>query len=95
MKPPYALKRWSFWNAKRWTGSEAADAAAAGAAAPTKPGRQPGWQFQQGSLTLRALLGRCLAENERRMVPYDPRLLRPRLVPTIARLLYRLLPASI
>jgi hypothetical protein len=46
-------------------------------------------------LTLHALLGRCLAENERRMAPYDPRLLRPRLVPTIARLLYRLLPASI
>jgi hypothetical protein len=46
-------------------------------------------------LTLHALLGRCLAENERRMAPYDARLLRPRLVPTIARLLYRLLPASI
>jgi hypothetical protein len=45
-------------------------------------------------LTLHALLGRCLAENERRMAPYDPRLLRPRLVPTIARLLYRLLPAT-
>jgi hypothetical protein len=46
-------------------------------------------------LTLHALLGRCLAENERRMAPYDARLLRPRLVPTLARLLYRLLPASI
>jgi hypothetical protein len=46
-------------------------------------------------LTLHSLLGRCLAENERRMAPYDARLLRPRLVPTIARLAYRLLPASI
>ena len=38
-------------------------------------------------LTLHGLLGRCLAENERRMAPYDARLLRPRLVPTIARVL--------
>jgi hypothetical protein len=47
------------------------------------------------NLTLNGLLGRCLAENERRMAPYDPRLLRPRLVPTLARLLYRILPAGV
>jgi hypothetical protein len=47
------------------------------------------------NLTLHGLLGRCLAENERRMAPYDARLLRPRLVPTLARLFYRLLPARI
>jgi len=46
-------------------------------------------------LTLHDLLGRCLSENQRRMAPYDPRLLRPRLVPTLARFLYRVLPASI
>jgi hypothetical protein len=46
-------------------------------------------------LTLHGLLGRCLAENERRMAPYDARLLRPRLVPTLARLLYRLLPRNV
>ena len=47
------------------------------------------------NLTLHGLLGLCLAENERRMAPYDPRLLRPRLVPTVAKLLYRILPRSI
>src|ERR1700730_17437118 len=47
------------------------------------------------NLTLHGLLGRCLAENERRMAPYDPRLLRPQLVPTLARLFYRILPESI
>jgi hypothetical protein len=46
-------------------------------------------------VTLHGLLGRCISENERRMAPYDPRLLRPRLVPTLARLLYRVLPSSV
>ena len=46
-------------------------------------------------ITLHRLLGLCLAENERRMAQYDARLKRPRLVPGIVRVLYRLLPASI
>ena len=44
-------------------------------------------------ITLRRLVGKCLSENDRRMAVYDPRLLRPRLVPGIARLFYRMLPA--
>ena len=47
------------------------------------------------AVTVHALLGKCLEENDRRLSQYDPRLLRPRLVPGLARLLYRLLPASI
>lgn len=39
----------------------------------------------------RRFLGLCLAENERRLGCYDRRLLRPRLVPTIAGVLYRTL----
>ena len=46
-------------------------------------------------VTLHGLLGICLRENERRMGHYDARLARPRLVPAIARVLYRLLPASL
>lgn len=45
-------------------------------------------------ITLRGLVGKCLSENDRRLAAYDPRLLRPRLVPSIARILYRMLPAQ-
>jgi hypothetical protein len=38
-----------------------------------------------------ALLDVCLAENDRRMGPYDKRLLRPRTVPRLARLARRLM----
>ncbi len=38
-----------------------------------------------GDFSLTGFVGRCLAENERRFAAYDPRLLRPRLVPTAAR----------
>jgi hypothetical protein len=46
-------------------------------------------------VTLHRLLGLCLTENERRMAEYDARLRRPRLVPGIARVLFRLVPASV
>jgi hypothetical protein len=46
-------------------------------------------------VTLHKLLGICLMENERRMADYDARLARPRLVPSLARLMSRMLPASL
>ncbi|HTV76691.1 MAG TPA: ferritin-like domain-containing protein [Steroidobacteraceae bacterium] len=46
-------------------------------------------------VTLHKLLGLCLRENAARLAPYDARLLRPRLVPTLARFMYRVLPKSL
>jgi hypothetical protein len=46
-------------------------------------------------VTLHKLLGLCLRENAARLAPYDPRLRRPRLVPTLARFMFRVLPKSI
>jgi hypothetical protein len=36
----------------------------------------------------------CLAENDRRLAPYDPRLLRPRFVPAMIRLALRFMPGG-
>jgi hypothetical protein len=45
-----------------------------------------------GEVTLRTLAETCLRENERRLACYDPRLLRPRLVPRLVRQALRLMP---
>jgi hypothetical protein len=45
-----------------------------------------------GDFKLRSFLELCLAENERRLSLYDPRLLRPTLVPGTVKLLVRVLP---
>jgi len=41
-------------------------------------------------ITLSDLMKVCLSENDRRLAPYDPRLLRPTLVPSLVRLALRL-----
>ena len=45
-------------------------------------------------LSIRALIDVCLAENDRRLSGYDPRLLRPMVVPCVLRFVRRFLPRS-
>jgi hypothetical protein len=46
-------------------------------------------------ISVHKLIDTCLAENERRLALYDPRLARPRLVPALARIARRMLPKSL
>ena len=64
----------------------------------------PGGDSQEGfmmtshaafeNVDARSFLELCLTENERRLTPYDPRLLRPSLVPGAVRVFVKLLPKS-
>lgn len=49
---------------------------------------------QFGDVTPREFVELCLAENEKRLAPYDPRLLRPAFVPAIAKTVLKTLPRS-
>lgn len=45
-------------------------------------------------LSPRSFVETCLRENDRRLAPYDPRLIRPTMVPRLARLALKFLPQS-
>ncbi|MEX1244852.1 MAG: ferritin-like domain-containing protein [Thermoanaerobaculia bacterium] len=66
------------------------------AEAASPKGNQDGFTLKShsmfGDFSLRAFLETCLEENERRLAPYDARLLRPRLVPSVVRQVVRVLP---
>ncbi len=63
---------------------------------PKSAGTQDGFTLKShtafGDFTLRSFLELCLAENARRLAPYDARLLRPILVPGAVRLMLKVMP---
>ena len=90
---------WSRVKTARTLGGGADDK---GQGAPNTKGGADGDNFTLSAhqdlgqdVTLHKLLGLCLSENAARLAPYDARLLRPRLVPALARFMYRVLPKSI
>jgi len=58
---------------------------ASGASGPKEGFTASGAGAIGGDFSLRGFVERCLAENTRRFAAYDPRLLRPRVVPALAR----------
>src|SRR5215471_18019414 len=67
----------------------------AGGNGASSQGTQDGFTLKShttfGDFTLRSFLELCLAENERRLAIYDPRLLRPALVPGAVRAILKVL----
>jgi len=63
-----------------------------GGGASSQDGFTLGSHGSFGEFTLRSFLELCVAENERRFAPYDKRLLRPILVPSMVKLMLRFLP---
>lgn len=57
-----------------------------------KKGGEEKEAFAGGNFSLRTFLGTCLAENKRRLAPYDKRLLRPTLIPSLVGTAVKLLP---
>ena len=91
---------WSRVKTARTLGGSAADKGRQ--TAPRALGGDDGENFTLSAhqelgqdVTLHKLLGLCLRENEARLAPYDARLRRPRLVPALARFMYRVLPKGI
>lgn len=58
----------------------------------SQEGFEMGAHREMGDITAREFLRLCLAENDRRLAVYDPRLLRPRLVPIAVRAALTVLP---
>jgi len=50
--------------------------------------------FPVERFALRGFLELCLSENERRLAPYDPLLLRPRLIPALAATMLKVMPGA-
>jgi hypothetical protein len=61
-----------------------------------RTGTQTGFTLKShaafGDFSLRSFLALCLSENEKRFAPYDARLLRPKLVPSVVKAALKLMP---
>jgi hypothetical protein len=96
-RPLFMLKVAAVWAFLVW--ERIGIARGVGGAAGTASASEPDNNFTfkgskavgQVDLSTAELIAICLAENERRLSGYEPRLLRPKVVPGLMRLAYRLL----
>ncbi len=90
-RPLYALKVMRVWLFLVWERIGIARGIDADGAAQDANFAMTGSEALGSTLSARGMIDLCLAENERRMAGYDPRLLRPETVPRLARFARRLL----
>ena len=99
LRPGFDL--WRGWNivAQAFDRLKGALAMAGGDGKKDEDGRdatQDGFTLKShnifGDFSLRAFLETCLEENNKRLALYDPRLLRPMLVPSVVKAMIRVLP---
>jgi hypothetical protein len=100
-RPLFVLKIFAVWAFLIWerigvargisSGEPADDGAATAAAQDNNFTLTGGKTLAAADLSPAALIEICLAENDRRLSGYDPRLLRPKTVPRLMRFAHRLL----
>jgi hypothetical protein len=85
-RPLHATRCLAAFAGAAWDRARSARNVAGGGSGAAKDGfTASGAGVIAQDFSLRSFVERCVAENERRFASYDPRLLRPRLVPTLAR----------
>jgi hypothetical protein len=88
-RPAFELKVWAVWLFLIW--ERIGTARDVGSGVQDNNFTVTGAKSVGNDINIGELLGICLAENGRRMSGYDPRLLRPAVVPALARLARRFL----
>jgi hypothetical protein len=91
-RPYFELKVVAVWVSIIWERLRAAQRVGSAESPDDKNFAMTGSQHLGIDLDFKQVIAICLRENDRRLAPYDARLIRPRFVPALARLALKLMP---